>query len=85
VGPKVHGIVVGVDARRHTLTLNVKNTHLSVPDVPVAAQAKITVGGKDATLADLKPGMSVVLQMTAETDRSLIIGISTLKVVRRAP
>ena len=55
--------------------VHIKNTHLAAEDVSVAKDAPILINGKQARLADLKPGMRVSLQMSAETDKSVVVGI----------
>ncbi len=82
-GPRVDGILTAVDPRARTLTLILKTLHLATSPVQIAADAKIQVNGRDATLADLKPGMRLSLRMAAESDRSVAVGISTVPVVRK--
>jgi len=82
-GPRVEGVLTAVDPKKLTLTLNLKNIHVSTSPVNIAPDAKIQVNGRDATVADLKPGMRVTLRMAAESDRSVAVGISTLRVVRK--
>jgi RNA polymerase sigma factor (sigma-70 family) len=82
-GPRVEGVLTAIDPKKMTLTLNLKNIHLATGPVSIAANAKIQVNGRDATVADLKPGMRVTLRMAAESDRSTAVGISTVRVVRK--
>lgn len=76
-GPKVAAIVRSVQIDKRTLALNVQNTHLVAEGVAVAADADIMIDGKKSTLADLKAGMQVTLQMSAESERSFVIGVTT--------
>jgi hypothetical protein len=64
-----------VDADRHTLTLYLNRFFLTVPDVPMAEDAKMMVRGRPAHLADLKPGMHVIVQMSADPEKSLAVGV----------
>ena len=71
-GPKVAGVVKALDAEGHRLSLGAEGLTVS-PD------AIVWIDGKHGKLADLRPGMNVTVQMSAETDRSYIAGITTVK------
>jgi len=85
IGPRVEAVLAAVDAPRNTIAVNIRNTHLTAGNVLVAPDVKVVLDGKPASLADLKPGLRVTLQMSAESDRSLVVGITTRKVPRKAP
>ena len=77
-GPTVACVVKEVDSARRTLTVRLTQEHLTVPGIPIANDARIVLNGQDATLGDLKPGMSIVLQMSADPDSSQALGVQTL-------
>jgi RNA polymerase sigma factor (sigma-70 family) len=70
-GPKVEGIVTAVHPAEHTISLNIKNTHLTSVGVPVAQDARVMIDGKEGKLADLQAGERVIVHMSAESDKSL--------------
>src|SRR5262249_22225697 len=73
VGPKVAGLVKTCDGK----TLRLGNEILDVsPD------AVVIIDGKRGTLADIRPGMNATVQLSAETQRSLIVAILTAKYPR---
>jgi RNA polymerase sigma factor (sigma-70 family) len=74
-GPNVDAVVRSVDPERRTVTIRLKELGLVVEKLPVAEGAAVQVGGKAATLGELRPGMRVSLRMAAETDRSRVVGI----------
>jgi RNA polymerase sigma factor (sigma-70 family) len=77
-GPAVACVVKGVDSARSTLTVRLTQEHLTVPGIPVANDARIVLNGQGATLADLKPGTPITLQMSADPDSSQVLGVQTL-------
>jgi RNA polymerase sigma factor (sigma-70 family) len=77
-GPTVACVVKEVDSTRRTLKVRLTQEHLTVPGIRVAIDARIVLNGQGATLADLKPGMSIALQMSADPDSSQVLGIQTL-------
>jgi RNA polymerase sigma factor (sigma-70 family) len=76
-GPKVDAVVRAVDGTRNRITVRVKDTHLAAQDVPVARNAKVVLGGQEGKLSDLRVGMTVTLQMSAESDPGFVVGIRT--------
>ncbi|MBI3408316.1 MAG: hypothetical protein HY040_08165 [Planctomycetes bacterium] len=76
-GPKVEGIIKAVDADKNTIGINIPSIQMTAEGVRVANDARVVIDGREAKLSDLKPGMRVTLQMCAETDRSLVVGIAT--------
>jgi RNA polymerase sigma factor (sigma-70 family) len=74
-GPTLEGVLKAVDVARRTVTINLRHQHLTVKDLPVAKDAKVLLNGKEVRLADLKPGSRVALQMGAETDTNLVVGV----------
>jgi RNA polymerase sigma factor (sigma-70 family) len=74
-GPTVECLLKAVDTARRTLTVNLPHQHLTIKDLPLAKDAKVLLNGKEAGLADLKAGTRVTLQMGAETDTNLVVGV----------
>jgi RNA polymerase sigma factor (sigma-70 family) len=74
-GPTVPCLLKAVDAAQHTITIHLRKNHLTFAGLPVAKDAKVWINGKESQLADLQPGMRVQLQMGAETDCNLVVGI----------
>ena len=56
--------------------VTIANARMTAERVPLAVDAKVILDGKDGQLSDLKAGMRVTLQMSAQPDRGLIIGIT---------
>jgi RNA polymerase sigma factor (sigma-70 family) len=71
-GPKVGGVVKTIDADRRIVSLGAEG-------IAVADHAVVLIEGKHGKLADLRAGMRVTLQMSAETEPSLVVGITTVK------
>jgi RNA polymerase sigma factor (sigma-70 family) len=71
-GPKVGGVVKTIDADRRIVSLGAQG-------ITVADHAVVLIEGKHGKLADLRAGMRVTLQMSAETEPSLVVGITTVK------
>jgi RNA polymerase sigma factor (sigma-70 family) len=67
-GPKVGGVVKTIDAERGIVSLGAQ-------DIKVADHAVVLIDGKPGKLTDLRAGMPVTLQLSAETERSLVVGI----------
>jgi RNA polymerase sigma factor (sigma-70 family) len=74
-GPQVECMLTSVDAARNTVTLRLTKDHLTARDVRVDRRAKIELDGKPVGLGDLKPGTAVSLQMSADPEQSLVLGI----------
>ena len=55
---------------------------MTAEGVAVAKDAKVVIDGKEGKLSDLKTGMQVTLQMSAEPDQSVIISIVKDKAIR---
>lgn len=68
-GPKLVGSVKAVHLENRTLSLDVADGLALAPDAPVY------VAGKKAALADVRTGMNVVLQMSAEMDNRQVVAI----------
>jgi RNA polymerase sigma factor (sigma-70 family) len=77
IGPQLDGIVRSVDTDRKTLTVLLSSPRLVVGGVS-AEGAAITVGGKAATLADLKPGMRVYVQWAADPEMRRVLSVREL-------
>jgi RNA polymerase sigma factor (sigma-70 family) len=71
-GPKVDGEVKKIDADKRTLSLGAQA-------ISVADGAIVRIDGKQAELGKLRPGMRVTLEMSAHTQPSDIVGITTGK------
>jgi len=71
-GPKVGGVVKTIDADRRIVSLGAEG-------ITVADHAVVLIDGKHGKLADLRAGMRVTLQMSAETEPSLVVGIRIVK------
>ncbi len=78
-GPKVEGVVKTLDAAKNTISVSILNAHLTAQGVPVAKDAKVVINGTVGKLSDLKAGMRVTLQMSADPDQSLVVGITAGK------
>jgi RNA polymerase sigma factor (sigma-70 family) len=76
LGPQVEGIIRRVDARGNTITARIPNIQMTVENTPVAKDAKVIIDGRQGKLDDLQPGMLVTLQMCAEADRGVVVGIT---------
>jgi RNA polymerase sigma factor (sigma-70 family) len=74
-GPDITVVLKAVNINARTITLRLAKEHLTAADVPVAEDAGIQVNGKQATLADLTPGMQLVLHMAADPEKNLIMGV----------
>jgi hypothetical protein len=78
-GPKVVGVVKAVNADRRTLSFGIPETPLSADDITVARNAAVVIDGKTGTLTDLRAGMLVTVQMSAETEESFVVRITSGK------
>jgi RNA polymerase sigma factor (sigma-70 family) len=76
-GPKVEGVVKNLNAEKNTIGVSIPSVQVTAECVPVAVDAKVVIDGKQGKLSDLKAGMRVTLQMCAEMEKSLVIGITT--------
>jgi len=83
MGPTVEGIIKSVDSEKNTLSVSIPNTHLTAQSVTVDKDAKVLIDGMLGKLLDLKAGMRVTLQMSAEPDQSLVIGITAGKAAKK--
>jgi RNA polymerase sigma factor (sigma-70 family) len=75
VAADVDAVVQTIDAKRGTISVQVRGTRLNVDNLRVRKGAKITVGKKQVELADIRPGMRVFLRMGTGPDRNVVIGI----------
>jgi len=71
-GPKKSGVVKGVDAKKRTISVGGDT-------MMVSGDAKIIVDGKTRALHDIPVGAAVTVQMSAHSERSLIVAILTAK------
>ncbi|HEY8504770.1 MAG TPA: RNA polymerase sigma factor [Gemmataceae bacterium] len=78
-GPTIRGFLRAIDLRKRTIDATLTQIDLLVPGLEVAEGAAVTVGGKPARFADLKPGMRVELQMAAEADTRTVVAICVLE------
>lgn len=78
IGPRLEGVVRGVDTDRKTLTVLLRSPRLVVSGL-WADGASITVGGKAATLVDLKSGTRVEIQWAADPDTRRVLIIRQLE------
>jgi RNA polymerase sigma factor (sigma-70 family) len=78
-GPNVEGLVEAVNAEANTIGVRIPSVQITAQCVPVAVDAKVVIDGKKSKLSDLKVGVRVTLQMCAEMDKSLVIGITTTR------
>jgi hypothetical protein len=76
-GQWIDAVVRAVDATKNRLSVRVKDTPLSAQDVPVAKNAKVVFDAQESKLSDLRVGMTVTLQMSAESDPGFVVGIRT--------
>jgi RNA polymerase sigma factor (sigma-70 family) len=82
-GAKVDGVLKSVDAEKNTVSVNILNAQMTAEQVSVAKDAKVVIDGKEGKLSDLKTGMRVTLQMSAEPEQSLIVGVTKEKAARK--
>jgi RNA polymerase sigma factor (sigma-70 family) len=68
-------VVQSVDAAKSSVSAFVAGTKVLVKAVGVDQGAKVQIDGKESKLADLKAGMHASLQLAADPERSLVIGI----------
>jgi WD40 repeat protein len=80
-GPRVEGVVKTVNAERNTISI--LNPDITALGVPVAKDTKVVIDGTRARFSDLKAGMRITLQMSAETEQSLVIAITAGKVATK--
>jgi RNA polymerase sigma factor (sigma-70 family) len=80
-GPKVDGIVKSVDADQNTVSFiaNLKSVQWTAEAIAVKKDATVIINGKEGRLTDLRPGMLVTLQMSAQPDASLVVAITADK------
>jgi RNA polymerase sigma factor (sigma-70 family) len=71
-GPKVGGVVKMIDADRRIVSLGAEG-------ITVADHAVVLIEDRHGKLADLRAGMRVTLQLSAETEPRLVVGITTVK------
>jgi len=85
LGPKVAAVVKKVDAVKQTVSLQINDTNMVVEGITLMPDAPVLIAGKKSKLNDLQPGMPVNVQMSAETERSVIleIAVPTPAVVER--
>jgi RNA polymerase sigma factor (sigma-70 family) len=79
LGPQVEGLVKTVDIKKSSISVHIINAQITAEAVSVTKDAKIIIDGKEGKLSDLKAGMRVTLQMPAELDESLVVGITAGK------
>lgn len=75
-GAKVDGVLKAVDARNNTVSVNILSAQMTAERVSVVKDAKVVIDGQTRRLSDLKAGMRVTLQMSAEAEESLIVGVT---------
>jgi hypothetical protein len=78
LGRQVHGEIKAVHFDRHVISVHIPEAQMTADNVAVAKDAKIRIDGQARPLSDVKAGMRVILQMSAETERSFVIGITTV-------
>jgi hypothetical protein len=83
IGTKVEGVVKAVDADNNTVSVHIPSSQMTAQGVPVAKDAKVVINGTEGNLSDLKTGMRVTLQMSAESEQSYVIGITAGKATER--
>ncbi len=82
IGRSVEGIIKSVDAERNLMSVTVPSVQLTTTEVSVSMEAKVVIDGQACKLADLKAGMAVTLQMCAESDKSVIVGVTATKAAK---
>jgi hypothetical protein len=68
-----------VDARNHTIRTTIAGTTLMTDRLSLARDARVWINGDEAGEADLRPGMSVALQLAREGKQPRILGIRANK------
>jgi hypothetical protein len=82
-GPKVAASVKAVHIDKRTLSLDVSALHLVAADVAIAPDAAVIIAARTAKLSDIRPGMTVMVQMSAETEGSYVVGMTCLPAGKR--
>jgi RNA polymerase sigma factor (sigma-70 family) len=82
-GAKVEGVVKSVDTEKGAISFNIPSAQITAEGVPVAKDAEVIIDGTEGKLSDLKAGIPVTLQMSADPDQSLVIGITARKATER--
>jgi RNA polymerase sigma factor (sigma-70 family) len=82
-GASVEGVLKSVDTEKNTISVNIPSAQMTAERVSVAKDAKVVIDGKEGKLSDLKTGMRVTLQMSAEPEQSLIVGVTKEKTVAK--
>jgi uncharacterized protein (TIGR03067 family) len=72
---EVDGVLTKVDAEKKTISFSLKGTRLTLEAVPVAADAKITVGDDEVALGKLRTGTGVSLQVRTDDERTVVTAI----------
>jgi RNA polymerase sigma factor (sigma-70 family) len=78
-GATVEGVLKTVDTAKDAVSVTIPSAQMTAEGVSVAKYAKVVIDGKEGKLSDLKTGMRVTLQMSAEPEQSVIIGITKEK------
>jgi len=78
-GPAVIVVLKTVDINANTISARIPLVNVTAQNLRVAKDAKVVINGREGKLSDLKAGMRVWLQMSAEADDSYIIGITVGK------
>lgn len=71
--------LVKVDVVKNTVTVTIGETRLKLADIALDADAKFYLNRKECSIDDLKEGMTALLQVKTEADRSTVIAIKANK------
>jgi RNA polymerase sigma factor (sigma-70 family) len=82
IGQPVEGFIKSIDAEKNLMSVTIPSIQMTATEVSVSKEARVVIDGKVCKLADLKAGMSVTLQMCAESERSLIVGVAAKKATK---
>jgi hypothetical protein len=77
LGHEVPATVMAVNADKNTISALFPYIEITVDNIAIAKGAKVLIDGKERRLSDLAVGTRVRLQMSAETDPSFVLEITT--------
>jgi formylglycine-generating enzyme len=83
LGPQVRGLIKSIDTKKNSISVRLIDAQMTAEAAPVAKDAIIVIDGKESKLSDLKAGTPVILQMSAEREQSLVVGITAEKAEKK--
>lgn len=68
---EIDGVLTKVEPNKNRISLTLGDTKLALDGVALSKAVKIHLDGKECTIGDLKPGMSVSLRVEQQDDKSV--------------